>query len=106
MSEQWTPKVGETIKYVSKSIMSGALANVQAMQVTKVTAAGFVYIDRRRDAKFQRGGVKADHFHEAGKHRGSMYSTWIERASAEEAATLPRSDVEGSRYARTLRETA
>lgn len=106
MSEQWTPKVGETIKYVSKSIMSGALANVQAMQVTKVTAAGFVYIDRRRDKKFGRADVSATRFYEAGKQSGSMYHTWIERASAEEAATLPRSDVEGSRYARTLRETA
>lgn len=103
--DQWTPKVGETVKYVSKSIMSGALANVQAMAVTKVTPAGFVYIDRRRGSKFKRGGLNA-HFHEAGKHTGSMYSTWIEPVSAEEASKLPRSDIEGSRYARTLRSEA
>jgi hypothetical protein len=106
MSEHWTPKVGETIKYVSKSIMSGAFANVQAMNVTKVTAAGYVYIDRRRDKKYGRADVAATRFYEAGKQPGSMYHTWIERASTEEAATLPRSDAEGARYARSLKETA
>lgn len=103
--DTWTPKRGDTVKYVARSTISGKIVNVQAMEVAKSTPAGYVYLTRRRDMKFARGKTRMDRYHEhTGKNAafGVTSHAWIEEITPEEAQTLPRNDVEGSRYAREL----
>jgi len=101
MSESWMPKPGDPVKYICRSsIGQGRLVNVQAMVVTKVTPAGFVYVNRR-SSKFKPGAKDNTLFEHRTKEdsRMSLTRSTLEPISAEEAALLPQTDVAGARFA-------
>jgi hypothetical protein len=104
MTTTWTPKVGDTVKYVAKSQMSGRLVNVQGMIITKISTAGYITLDHRKMSKFKVGGIDRPIGHEVRlkKYGGSMIPCHIEPISQAEWDKLPRTDMAGSTYAREL----
>lgn len=99
----WTPKVGDPVRYVAKSQISGRLANVRGVRIKKITSAGYITVTGAVSAKFK---VSADRqvAYEARvkKFAGSLLPVHLEPVSEEEWAKLPHDNMAGSAYARTL----
>ncbi|AXQ69268.1 hypothetical protein HOU02_gp457 [Caulobacter phage CcrBL9] len=101
MTDLWNPKVGELVKYVAISAISGKLVNIRAETVTKVTDK---YIHAgRADHKYVRGAPGRCREHVPKKFSSSStIRSHIEPLAEAEAAVLPRDNLGGSQYARKL----
>jgi hypothetical protein len=99
----WTPKVGDPVRYVAKSQLSGRLANVRGERIKKITSAGYITVTGAATAKFKVGdGRQVAYEARVKKFGSSMLPVHLEPVSEEEWAKLPHDNMAGSAYARAL----